>query len=217
MASDTMDFAAVDDFLLAHLGGDDAVLAAALARADAAGLPAINVSAPQGKLLYLLARLVGARRILEIGTLAGYSTLWLARGLVAGGHLDTIEIDAGHADVAAVNFTVAGLSDRITLHRGAALAVLPGLAGPYDLVFIDADKQNNTAYFDHAVRLGRPGTLIIVDNVVRGGDILAPVDEKALGTVALFKALQDDTRVEATGLQLAGAKGWDGIVVARVR
>ncbi|WP_426164440.1 O-methyltransferase [Sandarakinorhabdus sp. DWP1-3-1] len=212
-----MDFAAVDDFLLAHLGGDDDVLAAALARADAAGLPAINVSAPQGKFLYLLARLVGAHRILEIGTLAGYSTLWLARGLADGGHLDTIEIDAGHADVATANFAAAGLADRITLHRGAALDVLSDLAGPYDLVFIDADKQNNAVYFDHAVRLGRPGTLIIVDNVVRGGDILAPLDEKALGTVALFAALKVDPRVEATALQLAGAKGWDGIIVARVR
>ncbi|PZN95021.1 MAG: methyltransferase [Alphaproteobacteria bacterium] len=212
-----MDFAAVDDFLLSHLGGDDAVLKAALARADAAGLPAIAVSAPQGKFLYLLARLVGARRILEIGTLAGYSTIWLAYGLADGGHLDTIEIDAGHAAVATANLANARLTDRITLHHGAALDVLPTLAGPYDLVFIDADKQNNTAYFDWAVRLGRPGTLIIVDNVVRGGDILAPMDEKALGTVALFEALKDDARIEATALQLAGAKGWDGIVLARVR
>ncbi len=212
-----MDFAGVDDFLLAHLGGDDAVLAAALARSEAAGLPAINVSAPQGKFLYLLARLVGARRILEIGTLAGYSTIWLARGLAEGGRVDTIEIDPHHADVAAANFAAAGLAPVVTLHRDSALGVLPTLAGPYDLVFIDADKQNGAAYFDWAVRLGRPGTLIIVDNVVRNGDILAPVDEKALGTVALFAALKGDARIEATGLQLAGAKGWDGVVVARVK
>lgn len=213
-----MDFAAIDDFLLAHLGGDDAVLTTALARADAAGLPAINVSAPQGKFLYLLARLIGAKRILEIGTLAGYSTIWLARGLVAGGTVDTIEIDDSHADVAAANFDAAALADRITLHRGAALAVLPGLSAPYDMVFIDADKQNGAAYFDWAVRLARPGALIIVDNVVRNGAILAPGDdEKALGTVALFEALDGDDRVEATGLQLAGAKGWDGVVVARVK
>ncbi len=212
-----MDFAGVNNFLLAHLGGDDAVLAATLDRAEAAGLPAINVSAPQGKFLYLLARLIGARRILEIGTLAGYSTIWLARGLAEGGRVDTIEIDPHHADVAAANFAAAGLAPVVTLHHGGALGVLPTLTGPYDLVFIDADKQNGAAYFDWAVRLGRPGTLIIVDNVVRNGDILAPVDEKALGTVALFAALKVDSRVEATGLQLAGGKGWDGIVVARVK
>ncbi len=213
-----MDFSAVDDFLAAHVGGDDAGLTAALARAEAAGLPAIAVSALQGKFLYLLARLIGARRILEIGTLGGYSGIWLARALAGSGRLDTIEIDPAHADVAAANFAAAGVGDRVTLHRGAALAVLPGLAGPYDMAFIDADKQNNAAYFDWAVRLARPGALIIVDKVVRGGAILAPGDdEKALGTVALFAALQGDARVEATGLQLAGAKGWDGIVVARVK
>ncbi|MFZ4690748.1 MAG: O-methyltransferase [Polymorphobacter sp.] len=211
------DFAAIDDFLLDHLGGDDAALTAALARAEAAALPQIAVSAPQGKLLYLLARLIGAERILEIGTLGGYSGIWLARALHAG-WLDTIEIDPAHADVAQANFDAAGVAERVRLHRGAALDVLPTLAGPYDLSFIDADKQNNSAYFDWAVRLSRPGALIIVDNVVRGGAILAPGDdEKALGTVALFKALADDTRVEATGLQLAGAKGWDGIIVARVK
>ena len=213
-----MDLAAIDDFLLAHLGGDDAILAAALARAEAAGLPPINVSAPQGKFLYLLARLIGARRILEVGTLAGYSTIWLARGLADGGTVDTIEIDDGHADVAAANFAAAGLDDRVVLYRGAALAVLPTLPAPYDMFFIDADKQNGAAYFDWAVRLARPGALIIVDNVVRNGAILAPGDdEKALGTVALFKALASDKRIEASGLQLAGAKGWDGVVVARVK
>lgn len=218
MDSTAVNFAAVDDFLLAHLGGEDALLAAALARADAAGLPAINVSAPQGKFLYLLARLARATRILEIGTLAGYSTIWLARGVVDDGSVDTIEIDIRHADVAAANFAAAGLDGRVTLHRGAALSVLPLLVAPYDMIFIDADKENNTAYFDWAVRLARPGALILVDNVVRNGAILAPgTDEKALGTVALFKALATDNRVEATGLQLTGAKGWDGVVVARVR
>lgn len=212
-----LDFSGVDDFLAAHVGGDDAVLAAALARAEAAGLPAIAVSALQGKFLHLLAKLVGARHILEIGTLGGYSGIWLARALPVDGQLDTIEIDAAHADVAETNFAAAGVASRVTLHRGAGLDVLPRLSGPYDMAFIDADKQNNAAYFDHAVRLSRPGGLIIVDNVVRNGDILAPADDKARGTVALFEAVRDDARVEMTALQLAGAKGWDGMLLARVR
>jgi predicted O-methyltransferase YrrM len=213
----SLDFAAVDDFLAAHVGGDDAVLAATLARAAAAGLPAIAVSALQGKFLHLLAKLISARRILEIGTLGGYSGIWLARALPADGRLDTIEIDAAHADVAAANFNAAGVAERVALHRGAGLDILPTLHGPYDMTFIDADKQNNTAYFDFAVRLSRPGGLIIVDNVVRGGEILAPADDKARGTVGLFEAVKDDARVEMTALQLAGAKGWDGMLLARVR
>jgi predicted O-methyltransferase YrrM len=213
----SLDFAAVDDFLAAHVGGDDAVLAAALARAEAAGLPSIAVSALQGKFLYLQAKLFGARRILEIGTLGGYSGIWLARALPPDGRLDTIEIDAAHAEVAESNFAAAGVAERVSLHRGAGLDVLPRLSGPYDMAFIDADKQNNAAYFDAAVRLSRPGTLIIVDNVVRGGAILAPADEKARGTVALFEAVRNDLRVEMTALQLTGAKGWDGMLLARVK
>jgi predicted O-methyltransferase YrrM len=210
-------FADVDDFLAGHVGGDDAVLTAALARAGAAGLPSIAVSALQGKFLHLLARLIGARRILEIGTLGGYSGIWLARALAEGGRLDTIEIDPAHSAVAAANFAAAGVADRVTLHRGAGLEVLKDLSGPYDMAFIDADKQNNADYFDFAVRLSRPGGLIIVDNVVRNGEILAPADEKARGTVALFGAIRNDARVEMTALQLAGAKGWDGILLARVK
>ncbi len=212
------DFASVDEWLVGRLGGDDAVLAAAQKRATAAGLPSISVSAPQGKFLHLLARLIGARRILEIGTLGGYSGIWLGRALPDEGRLDTIEIDTAHADVAAASFADAGLADRIVLHRGAALDVLPKLVAPYDMAFIDADKENNAAYFDWAVRLSRPGGLVIVDNVVRNGAILAPGDDtKALGTVALFNAMARDERVDCTGLQLAGAKGWDGIAVALVR
>lgn len=212
------DFTAVDDYLIDRLGGDDPILTAALDRAAAAGLPPIAVSALQGKFLALLAGIIGARRILEIGTLGGYSGVWLARALPANGRLDTIEIDPAHADIAAATFAAAGVGDRITLHRGAALGVLPGLAPGYDLMFIDADKENNTAYFDHAVRLARPGGLIIVDNVVRRGEILHAFDDpKVIGTRALFDALATDHRVEATALQLAGAKGWDGMVLARVR
>ncbi len=212
------DFARIDDWLVERLGGDDAILIAAQARAAAAGLPAISVSAPQGKFLPLLAKLIGARRILEIGTLGGYSGIWLAGALPPDGRLDTIEIDTAHADAAAASFAEAGLTDRITLHRAAALDVLPNLAPPYDMIFIDADKENGTAYFDHAVRLSRPGALIIVDNVVRNGAILSPGDDsKAQGTVRLFEALHKDQRVDCTALQLAGGKGWDGMIIARVR
>jgi len=210
-------FAEVDAFLTAHVGGDDAVLAAALARAEAAGLPSIAVSAMQGKFLYLLAKLIGARRILEVGTLGGYSGIWLARALPEGGGLDTIEIDPAHAEVAEANFAAAGVAERVTLHRGAGLDVLPRLAGAYDMAFIDADKQSNAAYFDLAVQRSRPGGLIIVDNVVRNGAILAPADDKARGTLALFEAVRGDARVELTALQLGGAKGWDGMLLARVR
>lgn len=217
MTMDLAGFAAVDDLLVDAVGGDDAVLAAALARSAAAGLPPFSVSPLQGKFLYLLARLVGARRLLEIGTLGGYSGIWLARALGDGGRLDTIEIEPTHADVAAASFAAAGLHDRIALHRGAALAVLPGLAPGYDLAFIDADKVNNSAYFDHAVRLARPGGLIIVDNVVRGGAVLAPTDDSTRGTRRLFDAVRNDPRVEMTALQLVGAKGWDGMLLARVK
>jgi predicted O-methyltransferase YrrM len=210
------DFAAMDVWLSAHVGGDDAVLHTATARAEAAGLPAIAVSELQGKFLYLLAKLTAARRILEIGTLAGYSGVWLARALPADGRLDTIEIDPAHADVAAATFAAAGLADRVTLHRGAALDVLPGIVGPYDMAFIDADKESNRAYLDWAIRLGRPGSLIVVDNVVRRGEVIAGDDAKAAGTRALFDALTAERRIEATALQLAGAKGWDGMVIARV-
>lgn len=162
-------------------------------------------------------RLIGARRILEIGTLGGYSGIWLARALADGGRLDTIEVDAVCADVAEANFAAAGVANQVTPHRGAGLDVLQGLSGPLDLTFIDADKQNNSASFEVAVRLSRPGGLIVVDNVVRNGDILAPADEKARGTVALFEAVRRDARVEVTALQLAGAKGWDGMLLARVK
>lgn len=209
-------FAAIDAYLIEHLGGDDTVLAATLARSAAAGLPPISVSALQGKFLSLLAILLGARRILEIGTLGGYSAIWLARGLLAGGQLDTIEIDPAHAEVAAASFKAAHLTHHITLHRATALAVLPGLTPGYDLVFIDADKENNVAYFDWAVRLARPGALIIVDNIVRRGEILSALDDpKVIGTRALFEAVRGDHRVDVTALQLAGVKGWDGMLLAR--
>ncbi len=210
---------AVDDFGMAALGGDDAVLAGALARAAAAGLPDIAVSTAQGKLLHLLARSIGAHRILEVGTLGGYSTIWLARALPADGELVSLELSAAHAEVAGVNLEAAGVADRARVLTGAALDLLPTLAGPFDLAFIDADKENNAAYFNWAVRLSRPGGLIIVDNVVREGAILDPdhADPRVQGTRRLFAALGEDARVEATVIQTVGAKTWDGFILARVR
>src|SRR5262245_22960531 len=161
----------VDHYLTAALVPHDPALDAALAASDAAGLPAINVAPNQGKLLHLLARLRGARRILEVGTLAGYSTIWLARALPPEGELITLELDPKHAEVARANLANAGLADRTEVRVGPALDSLPSLTGPFDLVFIDADKQNNIHYFDHALRLSTVGSVIIVDNVVRGGRV----------------------------------------------
>ncbi|MCE0766567.1 O-methyltransferase [Pseudonocardia kujensis] len=207
----------VDDYLEAALLPEDPVLAAALARNAEAGLPAIDVSPVQGRFLHLLARIAGARRILEIGTLGGYSTIELARALPADGTLVTCEYSPEHAAVARANLEQAGLADRVEIRVGAALDTLPRVAGPFDLVFVDADKQNNAAYLDHAIRLGRPGTVIVVDNVVRGGRVLAGGDPATDGTRRMFAALEQEDRVEATALQTVGAKGYDGFVVARVR
>ena len=209
---------AVDTFGMAALGGDDAVLTAALAHSAAAGLPEIAVSTAQGKLLHLLAKSIGARRILEVGTLGGYSTIWLARALPAEGELISLEISAAHAEVARANLAAAGLADRARIIVGPALGLLPTLARPFDLAFIDADKENNAAYFGLAVGLSRPGSLIIVDNVVREGAILDDdhPDPRVQGTRRLFAALASDPRIDATVIQTVGAKKWDGFVLARV-
>jgi predicted O-methyltransferase YrrM len=215
---------AVDRYFDGALIGVDDALAAAQAAADAAGLPAIAVSPLQGKLLHFLAKLCGARRILEIGTLAGYSGIWLARALPPGdGRLVTIESEVDHARIAAANFTRAGLSDRIDLRVGRAIDLLPALAaeraGPFDFTFVDADKANNAAYFDWSVRLSKPGALIVVDNVVRNGRVIDEASEDAgvRGTRALVEALSKDHRVTATAVQTVGAKGYDGFVVAMVQ
>jgi predicted O-methyltransferase YrrM len=212
---------AVEDFISGHLIEEDAALSQAQKASAAAGLPDIAVSATQGKLLQLLAQTLGARKILEIGTLGGYSSIWLARGLVPDGRLITLEVDPAHADVARRNLDRAGLGGRVEVRLGPALETLPGLveAGPFDLIFIDADKQNNADYFKWAVRLARPGSLIIVDNVVRDGKV-ADADSSepmVLGTRRLFAALAADQSVEATALQTVGPKGYDGFVVARVK
>lgn len=188
-----------------------------------AGLPEIDVSAPQGKFLSLLAAVSGARRILEIGTLGGFSTIWLARALPAEGKIVTIEFDQTHAEVALANIAREGLANRVDLRVGAALDVLPKIAAeggaPFDLAFIDADKAHNADYFDWAVRLSRPGGLVIVDNVVRGGSVADPQtqDDGGLGARRLFAQVATDARVAATALQTVGAKGWDGLLIARVK
>jgi predicted O-methyltransferase YrrM len=223
---------AVDDYFTSALidtdtdvDTDDA-LHAALAASDAAGLPAIAVSPAQGKLLNLLATMIKARRILEIGTLAGYSTIWLARALPPNGCLITLESERRHAEVARANIAKAGLADRVDVRIGAALDTLPQLAQelsagrvePFDLVFIDADKEHNADYFTASVGLTRPGGVIIVDNVVRGGAVLDAGSENSAvqGSRRLVERISADPSVSATAIQTVGAKGYDGFAIAVV-
>lgn len=212
---------AVDDYIAGKLLGDDEALAAALANNAAEGLPPIDVSATQGKMLFLLAQIAGARRILEVGTLGGYSTIWLARALPADGRLVTLEIDEHHAGVARRNLARAGLADKVDIRVGPASDSLAAMTDEarFDFVFIDADKQNNAHYLAEAIRLGRSGTAIVVDNVVREGGILDgnSDDERIAGTRALFDMLANEARLDATAVQTVGAKKWDGFVLARVR
>jgi predicted O-methyltransferase YrrM len=216
------DWSAVDEFLNAHVVPEDPALTAALADSAAAGLPPIAVAPNQGKLLHILARLRGARTILEVGTLGGYSTIWLARALPEGGRLVTLELDPKHAAVAQGNLNRAGVDDKVTIRIGPALDSLKALAGeglpPFDLAFIDADKPNNPNYFDWALKLSRPGSLIIVDNVVRKGAVIdaRSTDPNVTGTRQLFARLRQEPRVTATALQTVGLKGWDGLIIALV-
>ncbi len=211
-------WAAVDNYIDSILGATDPALDAALEAVRAAGLPQISVTASQGKLLHLLAKLQGAKRILEIGTLGGYSTIWMARALPKNGKLVTIEADAKHARVAAENIARAGLSEKVELRKGKALSVLPELEGPFDLIFIDADKRNNPRYFEWALKLARKGSLIIVDNVVREGEILDAdsADPDIRGTRKLFELMAAEPRVMATAQQTVGSKGHDGFAIALV-
>ena len=212
----------VDHYFTDALVARDPGLEAALAASDAAGLPAISVAPNEGKLLHLLARMRGARRILEIGTLGGYSTIWLARALPEGGKLITLEYDPRHAEVARANIAQAGLADRVEVRVGRALDTLPELArgkpGPFDLTFIDADKRNNAEYFRWALRLSTVGSVIIVDNVVRDGRVVdgASNDADVLGTRRLIEVLAAEPRVSATAVQTVGAKGYDGFAIALV-
>jgi predicted O-methyltransferase YrrM len=214
---------AVDDYFSETLVRSDDVLASALTASAEAGLPPIQVSAPQGKLLMLLARMLGAKRILEVGTLGGYSTIWLARGLAAGGRLTTLEIDPTHARIARANLDRAGFADTVDVRLGRGLDTLPQLeaegAGPFDLTFIDADKPSNPDYFQWALRMSRPGSVIVVDNVVRGGKVAdATSDDAAVrGVRALMDLIASEPRVDATAIQTVGSKSYDGFALAVVR
>lgn len=213
---------AVDRYIGEALGLGDAVLDEAARASAAAGLPSIAVSPAQGMLLNILARSVAAERILEIGTLGGYSTIWLARALPAGGRVLTLELDPRHADVAEANFERAGLADRIEVMRGAALDSLAELvaenAGPFDLSFIDADKANIPGYFEAALTLSRPGSLIVVDNVIREGAVIDATsnDPNVRGVRRLNEILGSEKRVSATTIQTVGVKGYDGFTIAIV-
>jgi len=212
----------VDEYFVEHLAPSDDVLDAALSAAEAAGLPAIQVTAAQGKLLAILARISRARRILEIGTLGGYSTIWLGRALPADGQLITLEIEAEHAAVARQNLARAGLTDRVQVWLAPALEslerLLAGRIAPFDLIFIDADKPNIPRYFDAALRLSHSGTAIVIDNVVRKGEVAndETMDDNVLGVRALVSHLAHEPRVSATAVQTVGGKGYDGFILAVV-
>ena len=215
-------WAEVDHYISEILVGSDAVLDAALEASRAAGLPPINLAPNQAKLLNLLARIQGARSILEVGTLGGYSTIWLARALPPGGRVVTLEIDARHAEVARANIGQAGLADEVSIRVGRAIDTLEALeaegAGPFDFVFIDADKPSNPDYFRWALRLTRPGSLIVVDNVIRNGAVIdAESSDPAIrGTRELNEVMASERRVSATEVQTVGSKGYDGFALALV-
>jgi predicted O-methyltransferase YrrM len=213
---------AVDRYFAGLLVPADPALDAALEASEAAGLPAMQVSPGEGMLLYILARAVGARSILEIGTLAGYSTIWLARALPLDGRVVTLEADGKHAEIARANVRRAGLANVVEVRLGRAADSLSALAaagaGPFDLVFLDADKRSNPEYLSWALRLARPGTLIVADNVVRGGAVVDPEadDPDILGVRRFAELLAAEPRVRATAIQTVGSKGYDGFAIALV-
>jgi predicted O-methyltransferase YrrM len=201
------------------LAGADPVLEAVLRANAAGGLPAIDVSPAQGKFLNLLVKIAGAKRILEIGTLGAYSTIWMASALPAGGSMVTLEYAPKHAAVAKDNLARAGLLDRVEVLVGPALDSLPKLSGTFDLVFIDADKPNNSNYLQWALKLSHPGTIVVLDNVVRSGRVLEANsgDANVDGARGAFELLKAEPRLDATALQTVGLKGWDGFILAVVR
>jgi predicted O-methyltransferase YrrM len=208
---------AVDRYIADLMVPSDAALEDALRDTAEAGMPAIAVSPAQGKLLMLLAQSVGARRILEIGTLGGYSTIWLARGLADGGRLITLEADPQHAEVARRNIARAGLSDTVEVRLGRAIETLPGLDGPFELIFIDADKPSYPEYLSWAVKLSRAGSLILADNVVRKGAVIdeGSSDANVQGVRRFNEAVAGEKRVNATVIQTVGSKGYDGFAIMR--
>jgi predicted O-methyltransferase YrrM len=221
-ASETEKWTEVDRFLSDTLIAPDQIMESALESSRAAGLPAISVSPNQGKLLELLARMLDARSILEIGTLGAYSTIWLARGMRPGGHLITLEADPAHAAVARANIARAGLESVIELRLGSASDTLPRISadrlGPFDLIFIDADKKNIPSYFEWALRLSRPGSVIVVDNVVRDGRVIdSSSDDPDIQGVRRFLAMAgSNPNLSATAIQTVGLKGYDGFAIVRV-
>ncbi|MFE4331673.1 O-methyltransferase [Streptomyces sp. NPDC056831] len=212
----------VDDYFNGLLVGPDEALDAAVEAGDKAGLPAIQVAANQGKLLNLLARLQGARTVLEIGTLGGYSTIWLARALPEGGKVVTLEADPAYAEIARINIERAGLAHVVEIRVGRALDTLPELAaeghGPFDVVFIDADKPSNPDYLAWSLKLTRPGSLIVADNVVRDGEVVdgGSDDPKVQGVRRFTELLAAEPTLTATALQTVGSKGYDGLMMALV-
>ena len=215
-------WAAVDAWVAGQLFPPDPALDAAAAASAAAGLPDIAVAPVQGKLLQLLATMTGARRILEVGTLGGYSTIWLARALPEDGSLVTLELEPRHAEVAKANVDAAGLGERVDIRVGPAAETLAAMVqageGPFDFIFIDADKPSNAEYLRYALALARPGTAIVVDNVIRHGEVLDADsdDPRVQGTRALFEAVAAEPRLSATAVQTVGAKKWDGFLLALV-
>jgi predicted O-methyltransferase YrrM len=209
----------VDAFLDHTVVGEDPALTAAREASDAAGLPQIAVSTQQGKFLSLLAAAIKARRILEIGTLGGFSTIWLARGAGADGRVTTLEYQPKHAEVARANIDRAGLGERVKVVVGPALETLPTVTdGPFDLVFIDADKENNAGYLEWAIRLTRPGSVIVVDNVIREGAILSSdPDDVVRGTRRALELMGERPELDTAVLQTVGAKHWDGFALALVK
>jgi predicted O-methyltransferase YrrM len=215
-------WSAVDDYICEHLLEPDPVLDAALEASEAAGLPPIAVTPNQGKLLELLVRIQGARRVLELGTLGGYSTIWLARGLPQGGRLVTLELNPDYAAVAEANLARAGVEDVVEMRVGPALETLAAMHGggdgPFDLIFIDADKQNYPGYLEWSLKLSRPGTVLIGDNVVRAGGIVDPANEDGVveGVRRFYELLAKEPRVDATAVQSVGDKGHDGFALGVV-
>jgi len=211
-------WSAVDDYITDSLVKPDDALQRALDESAKAGLPSFNVTPPQGKLLHLIAQIHGAKRILEIGLLGGYSTIWMARALPPDGKIISLDHNKKYAAVARANLEYAGLDKLVDIRIGTALNILPTLEGPFDLIFIDADKPGNPDYFQWALKLSRPGSVIIVDNVVRNGEIAkADSDDSSVqGTRRMNELIHAEPRVSATAIQTVGGKGYDGFTLIRV-